>query len=172
MRMIPPAALAAPFGHARLRPGRRAGLQRRPYRSHRRLRLISGGGDSEDGVAFGIAGGYDFRSGSAVFGIEAEAAESTPSRDAGVEAGRDLYIGGRVGGVVGGTCLLYAKAGYTNARARGGRRSAGTNFDGVRAGAGVECLLGRQFLDSAEYRYSNYGAVCRATRACSASASA
>src|ERR1044072_2317762 len=74
------------------------------------LDSIHGGGDSESGVAFGIAGGYDFRTGGAVIGIEAEAAEST-IEDAGVEAGRDLYIGGRVGGVVGGRGLLYVKAG-------------------------------------------------------------
>ena len=35
-----------------------------------------------------------------------------------VRAGRDLYVGGRVGVVVGGNTLLYAKAGYTNARVR------------------------------------------------------
>ena len=114
---------------------------------------ISGGGDSESGVAFGIAGGYDFRSGGAVFGIEAEATESTVE-DAGVEAGRDLYIGGRVGGVVGGRGLLYVKAGYTNARASFG--GTGITFDGIRAGAGVEWLVGRNFSLRAEYRYSNY----------------
>src|ERR1044072_9615042 len=78
---------------------------------------ISGGGDSESGVAFGIAGGYDFRSGGAVFGIEAEAAEST-IEDAGVEAGRDLYIGGRRGGGGGGRGGLFRKAGDTNAPRR------------------------------------------------------
>lgn len=114
---------------------------------------ISGGGDSESGVAFGIAGGYDFRSGGAVFGIEAEATEST-IEDAGVEAGRDLYVGGRVGGVVGGNGLLYVKAGYTNARASFG--GTGVNFDGLRAGAGVEWLVGRNVSLRAEYRYSNY----------------
>lgn len=114
---------------------------------------ISGGGDSESGVAFGIAGGYDFRSGGAVFGVEAEATESTVE-DAGVEAGRDLYIGGRVGGVVGGNGLLYVKAGYTNARASFG--GAGVTFDGIRAGAGVEWLIGRNFSIRGEYRYSNY----------------
>lgn len=116
---------------------------------------ISGGGDSESGVAFGIAGGYDFRSGGAVFGVEAEAAESTVE-DAGVEAGRDLYIGGRVGGIVGGNGLLYVKAGYTNARASVG--GTGVNFDGIRAGAGIEWLVGRNMSVRAEYRYSNYEA--------------
>lgn len=114
---------------------------------------ISGGGDSESGVAFGVAGGYDFRRGGAVFGIELEATESTVE-DAGVEAGRDLYAGGRIGGVVNDNVLLYVKAGYTNARASFG--GTGVTFDGVRVGAGAEFLVGRNFSIRAEYRYSNY----------------
>jgi outer membrane immunogenic protein len=114
---------------------------------------IHGGGDSENGVAFGISGGYDFRSGGAVFGVELEAADSTIS-DSGVSASRDLYAGGRVGGVVSENVLIYAKAGYTNARASFG--GTGVNFDGVRAGGGVEFLVGRNFSIRGEYRYSNY----------------
>jgi outer membrane immunogenic protein len=114
---------------------------------------ISGGGDSENGVAFGISGGYDFRSGGAVFGVELEAADSTIS-DSGVSASRDLYAGARVGGVVSENVLLYGKVGYTNARASFG--GTGVNFDGIRAGAGVEFLLGRNFSLRGEYRYSNY----------------
>jgi outer membrane immunogenic protein len=115
---------------------------------------ISGGGDSQSGLAYGIAGGYDFRSGNAVFGIELEAAESTTG-DAGVEAGRDLYAGGRIGAVVSPTVLIYAKAGYTNARASV-TGLGGVNFDGIRAGAGVEILVGKNFSIRGEYRYSNY----------------
>lgn len=114
---------------------------------------VSAGGDSESGIAFGIAGGYDVRSGGAVFGVELEAAESTVE-DAGVEASRDLYAGGRIGGVVSETVLLYGKAGYTNARASVG--GTGVNFDGIRAGAGIEWLAGRNFSIRGEYRYSNY----------------
>jgi outer membrane immunogenic protein len=117
---------------------------------------ISGGGDSQSGLAYGIAGGYDFRSGNTVFGIELEAAESTTG-DAGVEAGRDLYAGGRIGAVVSPNVLIYAKAGYTNARASV-TGFGGANFDGVRAGAGVEILVGKNFSIRGEYRYSNYEA--------------
>jgi outer membrane immunogenic protein len=117
---------------------------------------ISGGGDSQSGLAYGIAGGYDFRSGNTVFGFEFEAAESTTG-DLGVEAGRDLYAGGRVGVVVSPTVLVYAKAGYTNARASV-TGLGGANFEGIRAGAGVEILLGSNFSIRGEYRYSNYEA--------------
>ena len=114
---------------------------------------IHGGGDSENGLAFGIAGGYDFRTGGAVIGVELEAAESTVS-DSGVEAGRDLYAGVRVGGVISERGLLYAKVGYTNARASFG--GTGVNFDGIRAGAGLEWMVGSNFSIRGEYRYSNY----------------
>ena len=114
---------------------------------------ISGGGDSESGIAFGIAGGYDFRTGGAVIGIELEAADSTIS-DSGVSAGRDLYAGVRVGGVISERGLLYAKVGYTNARAS--FAGTGVNFDGIRGGAGLEWMLGSNLSIRGEYRYSNY----------------
>jgi outer membrane immunogenic protein len=116
---------------------------------------ISGGGDSQSGLAFGISGGYDFRSGNTVFGIELEATEST-TEDSGVEAGRELYAGARIGAVVSPNVLIYAKAGYTSARASVG--GSGVNFDRFRAGAGVEVLLGSNFSIRGEYRYSNYEA--------------
>jgi outer membrane immunogenic protein len=123
---------------------------------------VHGGGDSRSGVLYGIGAGYDFRIHNAVVGIEAEAADSTTDDCAGttcLEAGRDLYIGGRVGAVVGPNVLVYAKAGYTNARVvlTSGTTSAGTNLDGIRAGAGVEWAIPHSPVSlRAEYRYSNY----------------
>jgi len=117
------------------------------------LDSIHGGGDSETGIAFGIAGGYDVRKNNAVFGIELEAAESTIS-DSGVSANRDLYAGLRAGVVVSEHTLIYAKAGYTNARAS--FAGTGVNFDGVRAGAGIEWAIGGHLSIRGEYRYSNY----------------
>ena len=83
-----------------------------------------------------------------------------------MRAGRDLYVGGRVGSVVGGNTLLYAKAGYTNARVRVDYEdgTAGTvndftdrtNLDGVRAGAGAQFAIGSNAYLKTEYRYSNY----------------
>jgi len=123
---------------------------------------VHGGGDSTGGILYGVGAGYDFRSGNAVFGIEGEALESTAGDcDSGlcVDASRDLYIGGRVGAVVSPSVLLYAKAGYTNARVvvESGGVSAGTNFDGVRAGAGLEWAIPSSPVTlRTEYRYSNY----------------
>lgn len=123
---------------------------------------VHGGGDSTGGILYGIGAGYDFRSGNAVFGIEGEAAESTTGDcDGGVcvDASRDLYIGGRVGALVSPTVLLYAKAGYTNARVEveSGGVSAGTTFDGVRGGAGLEWAIPNSAISMrTEYRYSNY----------------
>ena len=123
---------------------------------------LGGGGDSTDGILYGIAGGYDFRINNLVLGLEAEAAESTAGDCAGgicVDASRDLYVGGRIGAVVSPNVLIYGKLGYTNARVQvtSGNVTDGANLDGIRAGAGVEW----QFRNSpvsirAEYRYSNY----------------
>lgn len=117
------------------------------------------GGGHDDGFLYGVGAGYDFRRGNTVFGIEGEATDSTQKESApGVseKAKRDLAIGGRVGVVLGGSNLLYAKAAYTNARYSVNGLSG--NFDGVRVGAGVEHQLGSRAFVKAEYRYSNYEA--------------
>lgn len=133
-------------------------------------------GDHSDGIQYGVGLGYDFRSGNALFGIEGEAGDSSADECAtGInrvgdklcaEAGRDLYVGGRVGALVGPSTLLYAKAGYANTRLRldydanlagttGDFTSKG-DYDGIRVGAGVEQAIGRNAFVKAEYRYSNY----------------
>lgn len=123
---------------------------------------VRGGGEGRDGLLYGIGAGYDLRLHNAVVGIEGEVADSTTGDCVGgvcVDAGRDLYVGGRVGAVVGTHVLLYGKLGYTNARvvATAGNVSDGTNLDGIRAGAGVEWAIPRTPLSlRAEYRYSNY----------------
>jgi outer membrane immunogenic protein len=134
--------------------------------------------ENADGIAYGVGAGYDFQSGNAVFGVEAEAMDSNadervagallPGDELRVRAGRDLYVGGRVGVGVGGNSLIYAKAGYTNARVRVDYEdgTAGTaadftergNLDGIRAGAGAQIGLGSNAYLKTEYRYSNYEA--------------
>ncbi len=116
------------------------------------------GVDNVEGFLYGGAIGYDVQSGNVVYGAELEATESTGkiSNAAGrVEAGRDLYAGGRLGYVVGGSTLLYAKAGYTNARISS-PGIGGENGDGVRVGAGLEYKLSDNMFARGEYRYSNY----------------
>ena len=129
-----------------------------------------------NGVTYGVGAGYDFQAGNAIFGVEAEASDSTADRDvtgaviAGdslrVRAGRDLYVGGRVGFGVGSNSLIYAKAGYTNARFRADYDDGTaatvadftqrTNLDGVRAGVGAQFGIGSRAYLRTEYRYSNY----------------
>ena len=134
--------------------------------------------ENADGIAYGVGVGYDFQSGNAVFGVEAEAMDSNadqtvtgvdlPGDTLRVRAGRDLYVGGRVGFGVGGNSLIYAKAGYTNARV-GVTYEDGTvstvndiaargNLDGIRAGAGAQIGIGSNAYLKTEYRYSNYEA--------------
>jgi outer membrane immunogenic protein len=131
-------------------------------------------GDDSDGVLYGAGVGYDFQTGGAVVGVEGEYTNSTvdectPNFDvAGDELcarmGRDIYVGARVGTTVGANTLLYAKAGYTNARVRTTYDGPGTaldfdvgeNLDGFRVGAGAEFALGPNSFLKTEYRYSNY----------------
>ena len=125
---------------------------------------VQGEGSHDDGVLYGAGAGYDIQRGNAVFGVEGEASDSTQKKELGAvteKASRDLYVGGRIGYVVGGNNLLYAKAGYTNARytvdgTATGVNLAEGNLDGVRVGAGVEHQLGNHTFVKAEYRYSNY----------------
>ena len=67
-------------------------------------------GGHNDGVAYGVGAGFDFQAGRAVLGVEGEASDATtdsassdrrPRRPHLREAGRDLYVGGRIGALVG-----------------------------------------------------------------------
>jgi outer membrane immunogenic protein len=133
-------------------------------------------GENSDGVSYGAQAGYDLQAGGAVLGVEAEASESTVDEcvtgvdlagdELCAQAGRDLYVGGRVGAAVSPNVLLYGKAGYTNARVNldyedGTAGTAadfdiGENLDGARVGGGVEVALGPNSYAKTEYRYSNY----------------
>jgi len=130
-------------------------------------------GNSDDGVTYGIGAGYDMQMRGLVVGVEAEAADSDVKQCVGAQtlaspevcakAARDFYVGGRVGTVVGGRTLLYAKAGYTNARFKvtdddgTDRVTLGsTDLDGIRLGVGAEYAVGPNSFVKAEYRYSNY----------------
>ncbi|HEY5712034.1 MAG TPA: porin family protein [Allosphingosinicella sp.] len=133
-------------------------------------------GEHANGVTYGLGAGYDFQAGRAIVGVEGEATDSSADRCASdvnvtgdrlcVTAGRDLYVGGRVGAQVAPNVLLYAKAGYSNAWV-GANYEDGTaatladfrshrDLDGVRGGAGVQVGIGRNAYVKTEYRYSNY----------------
>lgn len=134
---------------------------------------VDGDDQSIEGVQYGVEAGYDIPVGGVVLGLEAELSGSTAkvttdSSDPNffgygrVKAGRDIYVGGRVGVPVGTGTLLYAKGGYTNARlnvtADNGTTTLDENFqlDGWRVGAGVEKSIGSNTYAKLEYRYSNY----------------
>jgi len=128
---------------------------------------------SADGVFYGAAVGYDVDLGKVVIGPEAEIAGSTADTDfdngdfegfgfGNVSAGRDLYLGARVGVKANENMMFYAKGGYTNAKLNV-RSSDGTtefdtdyDLDGYRVGGGLEYAFGRNMFTNIEYRYSNY----------------
>ena len=133
-------------------------------------------GENSGGLTYGGAIGYDFNLGGAVAGIEAELSDSTADEcvtgvdvtgdELCAQLGRDIYVGGRIGAVVGSNALLYAKAGYVNGRVNLAYDAPGTaddfddgvNLDGIRLGAGAEFALSRNAFVKGEYRYSNYEA--------------
>lgn len=129
--------------------------------------------ESMEGLLYGGAIGYDMNLGGLVVGVEGELTDSTAKTKfengdfegfgfGNVKAGRDLYVGARLGAVVAPNALLYVKGGYTNARFNI-RSSDGTvtyrekfDSDGWRAGAGAEVALDNNIYTKLEYRYSNY----------------
>jgi outer membrane immunogenic protein len=142
-------------------------------------------GDAKVGALYGGQFGYDWQSDDTVFGLEGEVGGTTARNcitiyhPAGAgdrsceKPGRDLYIGGRVGRVLGDSTLLYAKAGYTNLRQTVDYRDGATGStnpaysgsatsSGFRLGGGIEKRLGSNLTLKSEYRYSNYeGAYSR-----------
>lgn len=129
---------------------------------------------SSSGIAYGVAAGYDIRRDRLSFGPEVElTGASTDTRGDGlvasgdrltIDAGRDLYVGGRIGFAVTPRALVYGKGGYTNFRtdeeysgsATVGGYSRGVTSDGFRLGAGVEVQASGNTYVKAEYRYSDY----------------
>lgn len=130
-------------------------------------------GWSKAGFMYGAQIGYDIQRGRTVLGIEGEVSDATTKQCFNYatfgscgNASRDLYVGGRIGRVVGASTLVYAKAGYTNARSEYSYYDATTTpttlgsgsgkSDGIRGGVGVEQKVGKNVALKAEYRYSNY----------------
>ncbi len=128
---------------------------------------------SIDGLTYGVAVGYDVDVGSVVIGPEAEFTDSTGDVEfnngdfegfgfGNVSAGRDLYLGARIGINAAPNTLLYVKGGYTNAKLNI-RNNDGTfesdndfDLDGYRVGAGAEYAFQQNAFVKLEYRYSNY----------------
>ena len=129
--------------------------------------------NGKDGFTYGGALGYDAQVGGVVLGVEGEVTGSTTKIRAAnvltagdrlrVSAGRDFYVGGRIGYAVSPRALIYGKAGYTNARVNTdytvgtARIEDHTNLDGYRLGAGIEYNVTPKAYVKAEYRYSHYG---------------
>lgn len=127
---------------------------------------------SRDGVVYGGQLGYDYQAGNTVFGVEGEVTGASTKDTANgvlvagdrlkVSAGRDLYVGGRVGFVAGNRALIYAKGGYTNARFDTHYTSTTSDIedhdtvDGWRLGAGTEVKLNDKVYLKGEYRFSKY----------------
>ncbi|TMJ13858.1 MAG: porin family protein [Alphaproteobacteria bacterium] len=135
---------------------------------------IRGGGQSDDGIVYGIGAGYDFDLGKNVLlGVDLSAdLSSIKDCEAGLvvandetclKARRDLAAAVRLGYKVSENGVVYALAGYSNARVRasyttpaGVTTSSAANLDGLRLGIGYQQGFGGGAYGKIEYRYSNY----------------
>jgi len=128
---------------------------------------------SVDGVAYGFGAGYDYDMGSAVIGVEGEYMRSEADTDydttgfttygvSNIDAGRDLYLGARVGIKATPNTLAYVKGGYTNAKMdvltsdNTTDTETDLNLDGWRVGAGAQFNVSDNLYVKGEYRYSQY----------------
>lgn len=127
-----------------------------------------------EGVVYGVGLGFDADLGNMVVGAEAELTKSTADSEddpvfgtqnfgiGGIDSGRDIYVGGRVGFKAMPETLIYAKGGYSFGRYNYIGTDGTTNYDrnidvdGWRAGAGIEQKLGTNAFAKLEYRYTNY----------------
>ncbi|RTL20466.1 MAG: porin family protein [Sphingomonadaceae bacterium] len=125
--------------------------------------------DWSAGAVYGGQIGYDWQRDGLVVGVEGELTGSSNrqcnvsySTSGGnsslcVKAGRDAYVGGRVGTPIGAATLLYGKVGYTNVEQTfAARQTTSGTVDGFRLGAGVEHHVSDRTTLKAEYRYANY----------------
>ena len=135
--------------------------------------------DDASGIVYGIGAGDDFNLGTNLtIGPDAELSSSSTDECATginragdqlcLDAGRDIYVGGRIGYRFGGNRqhLVYVGGGYSNAQVRltYDANLPGTiddfnvsdDLDGYRLKGGVEVGLGRSAFVRAEYRYSRY----------------
>lgn len=129
---------------------------------------------SIDGMVYGGEIGYDIPVGTnLVVGVDGEATGSTARWHQGVtpntfslgrvSAGRDFYVGGKIGYAVSPKVMFYAKGGYTNASYKLQGTDGQTSEDyrittsGYRVGGGVEYAFSPKTFGRIEYRYSNYG---------------
>lgn len=149
-----------------------------PAASGFRLEVLTGYDDAAfdsitrgQGLLYGVGAGYDFRAGRMRIGVEAEASESTAQTcrtilgingDICFRTARDLYVGGRIGGMIAPGVLLYGKAGYTNFRESNrfppslGSIVTHPEVEGWRVGLGAEFAIGRRMFVKTEYRFSAY----------------
>ena len=137
---------------------------------------ISDGTDSEsdDGILYGVTAGVDFDLGPGMFaGLEAELTDSgvserldnvlIPGDQVRVEAGRNIYVGARLGASVG-SAKVYVKGGYANGKIEGSYDdtvlviSDSDTLDGWVLGTGAQFELS-PFVLRVEYRYTDYSDI-------------
>jgi len=114
-----------------------------------------------DGITGGAYGGYNWQSGSWVYGVEGDLGYADASHTSGglnVKQGIDGSLRGRIGWAAD-PFLTYITGGYaaTDSKLSGGGYSDSSMLNGWTLGAGVETKLTHNMTARIEYRYSDYG---------------
>jgi outer membrane immunogenic protein len=120
-------------------------------------------GESESGILYGGAFGYDITVGKNAFvGVQAGIVGASTGRcESGlcVNSGRDIEFLARAGANVAENTSVYALAGYADAQltVKDETSKIGITKGGLRVGAGIEQGFGKQTYTKLEYRYTNLG---------------
>lgn len=166
------AAAASTPAFAQVSPG--AEIFVGPIVGYDSVRLSAGGeSGSEGNVMYGVVAGVDVNVGGAFVGVEGEWSDSEVGvseedvfdlgDSVSLEAGRTIYVGGRIGTNVG-AAKVYVKGGYIDTKIEGIYDDTfdvyedSANLDGWVLGAGVQAKLSPVVM-RLEYRYANYGQI-------------
>ena len=128
--------------------------------------------DAARGLLFGGSVGYDHQVGSVILGVQAEISDSAASYDVqdlivpgdefSARAGRDIYVGARLGFPASRNAMVYVGGGYVNSRItsvyedNAGTVSQEETKEGFRVTAGGELVSGK-FFGRLEMRYQDVG---------------
>lgn len=120
---------------------------------------------TRNGLAYGGQLGYDLRLGNIVLGLEGALTGRSGKDDGGSTdfgPGRTVNATARAGILVDAKGLIYARAGYSNARIEtSDPDNSAQNRDGYLLGAGYERLISDKLSARLEYSFGDYGHASR-----------
>ncbi|WP_306252904.1 outer membrane protein [Parvularcula sp. IMCC14364] len=112
------------------------------------------GSIEEDGALWGFSLGYDHQMSKLIIGAFTSIEWSSTSFAGGVDTGRDVEVGGKLGYLLRDDLTVYTLVALVNSQLTG--NGAEAFDDGLRVGFGGEFALPRNLFAKVEYRYTDY----------------